>query len=243
MLSLKWSLCGFCSFLVLASYAAENANAQQSSLRIVASGEDAMWVEPSHALPHREIDEPLGHGTDGDEFGDLETVRSYSVLDHDASAHPGHLHEMEHEGPEATPSACGCGKKKCRGVCRDPGHPKKPKRKQPGDIDRGDCPGARYRMSDFSRSGKPTCVHRFAECSVDDSYSAWFVGGGAAFFKGRPRKSSEGTWGLDYDGLFGKANNWLKYTRGREQGGEGAYATDGEPEFVSKLHGFLGHGH
>jgi hypothetical protein len=98
-------------------------------------------------------------------------------------------------------------------------------------------------MSDFSRAGKPTCVHRFAKCSVDDSYSAWFVGGGAAFFKGRPRKSSEGTWGLDYDGLFGKANNWLNYTRCREQGGEGAYATDGEPEFVSKVHGFLGLGH
>ena len=70
---------------------------------------------------------------------------------------------------------------------------------------------------------------------MTEKYSAWFVGGGAALFKGRPRKQTEGTWGMDYSGLFGKANVWLKYTRHREQGGEGAYETDGEPELIGRL--------
>ncbi len=138
---------------------------------------------------------------------------------------------------------CKCGKKKCHGVCTDPGHPKKPKIKKPGDRDRGDCPPKRYCIADCKRAGNPHCVAWWAKCSVSDKYSSWFVGGGSPFRLGRCRKPTEGTWGLDYDGLFGHGNVWLNYTRGRKQGGEGAYQTDGEPEFVKKAHNILGLGH
>lgn len=156
------------------------------------------------------------------------------------------LHESDHADGYATPNvigSCTCGRKHCPGVCRDPGRPKKPKCTKPGDVDRGDCPPYRYQISDHHRAGNPHRVACWAKCGVSDKYSAWFVGGGAAFCRGRCRKPTEGTWGLDYDGLFGHVNNWLKYTRGREQGGEGSYATDGEPEFVSRIHGVFGHGH
>jgi hypothetical protein len=83
-------------------------------------------------------------------------------------------------------------------------------------------------MDDCIRSGDPNCVYKWAAPSITSKYSAWYVGGGAAF-KGRGRKSSEGTWGLDYDGLFGHARTWLNYTCGKEQGGEGAYETDHVP--------------
>ncbi len=140
-------------------------------------------------------------------------------------------------------SRCGCGRPDCQGLDRDPGYPEKPLIDRPGDRSRADNPPKRYEMDDCRRSGAPFCVHRFAKCSVDDSYSAWFAGGGAALFRGRPRESTEGTWGLDYDGLFGHANVWLKYTRGRNQGGEGAYRTDGEPKVVSRAHEILGFAH
>ncbi len=140
-------------------------------------------------------------------------------------------------------AACQCTDKPCHGVCRDPGHPRKPRISKPGDRDRGDCPPLRYRMDDCRRAGKPHCYHRWAKCGVDEKYSAWFVGGGTPFCFGRPRTSSEGTWGLDYGGLFGRTKVWLNYTRGRNQGGEGAYRTDGEPKIISKAHKLLHLGH
>ena len=142
--------------------------------------------------------------------------------------------DAELHGDAGSGEGCSCGKKHCPGVCRDPGHPKKPRFTKPGDRDRGDCPPLRYRMADCQRAGNPHCVARWAKCSVDGKYSSWFAGGGAAFCFGRCRKPTEGTWGLDYDGYFGHVNNWLKYTRGRKQGGEGAYRTDGEPKLVSR---------
>ena len=130
-----------------------------------------------------------------------------------------------------------CNQPSCYGVSTDPGHPKKPCINKPGDRDRGDCPPLRYRMSDCQRAGHPKQIAPWAKCSVDGKYSSWFVGGGSPFAKGRPRKSTEGTWGTDYSGLFGHARVWLKYTRlHRNQGGEGAYATDGEPAIVKKVH-------
>jgi hypothetical protein len=123
------------------------------------------------------------------------------------------------------PTEC---KGKCPGVNLDPGHPAKPKHKKPGDINQGDCPSVRYRMDDCIRSGDPSCVYQWAVPSITDKYSAWYVGGGAAF-KGRGRTAAEGTWGLDYDGLFGHARTWLNYTCNKRQGGEGAYQTDHVP--------------
>jgi hypothetical protein len=145
------------------------------------------------------------------------------------------LQEQEYEysdhavaEPVDSPAGCNCQGKcngKCHGVSLDPGHPAKPKHKKPGDIDEGDCPSIRYRMDDCLRSGDPYCVYKWAAPSITDKYSAWYVGGGAAF-RGRGRTSAEGTWGLDYDGLFGHARTWLNYTCGKRQGGEGAYETD-----------------
>jgi hypothetical protein len=140
-------------------------------------------------------------------------------------------------------SECSCGQSHCHGVCRDPGHPRKPLLTKPGDRDQGDCPPLRYRMDDCQRAGKPHCYHRWAKCSIDDKYSAWFVGGGSPFPTARPRTSSEGTWGLDYGGLFGHNKVWLNYTRGRKQGGEGAYRTDGEPKIIKRAHELLHLGH
>ncbi len=140
-------------------------------------------------------------------------------------------------------AGCDCGDKPCHGVCRDPRHPKKPKLEKPGDVDRGDRPPLRYRIPDCQRAGNPHRVAKWAKCSVDGKYSAWFVGGGAAFFRGKPRKPNAGTWGLDYSGLLGHANVWLKYTRDCNQGGEGAYQTDGGPKFISRANSMLGLGH
>src|SRR5690606_11026172 len=113
-----------------------------------------------------------------------------------------------------------------QGISYSPGFPSKPRRDQPGDIDRGDCPPYRYGLSDCERAGKPHQVAWWAAPSVDSNYSAGFVGGGAAF-GGRGRMRSEGTWGLDYHGSLPLRRVWLKWTCGRSQAGEGAYQTDG----------------
>ena len=106
------------------------------------------------------------------------------------------------------------------------------------------APPKRYLMHDCKRAGNPHCVAWWAKCSVDGKYSSWFVGGGSPFARGRCRKPTEGTWGLDYNGFFGHAKVWMNYTRyNRNQGGEGAYETDGEPAFVSKAHQILHLGH
>lgn len=199
------------------------------------SDNDANW---QHQVPLRDAPSMEHHHADTEATWAGDAHQEHAVHDH----HVMHDHEA-HEFDEMETEGCSCGKKRCHGVCLDPGRPEKPKREKPGDVNRGDCPPLRYEMSDCQRAGNPFAVHRFAKCSVDGKYSSWFVGGGAAFFRGRCRKPSEGTWGLDYSGLFGRANVWLNYTRDREQGGEGAYQTDGEPEFVSRVHGFLGLGH
>lgn len=171
------------------------------------------------------------------------------IAPHDATSHEwavdAPMPVEEYMAMEPAPCAsCACGKKQCHGVCTDPGHPKKPLIKRPGDRSRGDCPPKRYRIPDCKRAGNPHCVAPWAKCSVDSKYSSWFVGGGSPFLKGRCRESTEGTWGLDYGGLFGHARVWMNYTRyNRHQGGEGAYETDGEPAFVKKAHKLLHIGH
>lgn len=112
------------------------------------------------------------------------------------------------------------------GISHSPGHPGKPRRQQPGDIDRGDCPPFRYSLDDHDRAGNPHCVAKWASPSIDKRYSAWFVGGGAVW-GGRGRKSEEGVWGMDYQGWLPGRRVWLNWTGGRHQGGEGAYQSDG----------------
>ncbi|MFK8114946.1 MAG: hypothetical protein AB8B91_22275 [Rubripirellula sp.] len=227
-----------CLTILFCSMPLATVSAQHSEPRIVSpSDHDASWQHqvPLHDSPevhseHHELQPLHGQHTHVEQHGEH-------------GHHAGHGDHHAESMHAAESSACNCGHKGCHGVCRDPGRPEKPKREMPGDVNRGDCPPHRYGMPDCQRAGNPHAVHRFAKCSVDGKYSSWFVGGGAAFFRGRCRKPSEGTWGMDYSGLFGKANVWMNYTRDREQGGEGAYETDGEPEFVSKVHGFLGLGH
>ncbi len=133
-------------------------------------------------------------------------------------------HAWDAQWSEEEPVLLGCGR--CPGVCRCPGHPAKPLRQMPGDVNRGDCPPKRYRIDQRLRSGDPDCVYKWAQPTYSQKYSAWYVGGGGGFIKGRGRTDQEGTWGLDYGGLFGHAKVWLNYTCNRYQGGEGAYQTE-----------------
>lgn len=112
---------------------------------------------------------------------------------------------------------------------KHPGHPRKPHRKQPGDINMGDCPPLRYQQNDWERSGRADLVHGRARTSTQRSwvggYAGGYVGGGAGG-RGRCRTPEEGTWGLDYQ-FLGCIHVFQKWTcRDRPQGGEGGYATD-----------------
>jgi hypothetical protein len=113
-------------------------------------------------------------------------------------------------------------------VCHDPGTPHKPLWTRPGDRDESWCPPIRYRQDDCFRSGWPHAVRKWATCSINPHYSAWYVGGGAAgaFPHARNRTCAEGTWGLDYSLWRSPKHVWMQWTPGREQGGLGAYQTD-----------------
>ena len=76
-------------------------------------------------------------------------------------------------------------------------------------------------------AGWPQCVAPWARPSYGCHEWGYYVGGGAAAH-GDCRCSHEGTWGWDYHGrLFTKrvALGW--YHGRREQGGYGAYKSDG----------------
>jgi len=112
------------------------------------------------------------------------------------------------------------------GISLDPGFPRKPCREMPGDVNRGDCPPYRYQLDDDERAGLPRWVMRFAKPSLNQHYSGWYVGGGAAI-GGRGRCPGEGVWGMDYQGWLPVQRVWMNWTGGRVQGGEGDYQTDG----------------
>lgn len=190
------------------------------------------WGDRSPSIELYEVEPPAGLPLVSDE---VDAVPMQTWVEEEMPGQP--MPVAECETCNAEPG------QHCHGVCRDPGHPAKPKKK-PGDVDRGDCPPLRYRMADCERAGNPHCVAKWAKCSITDRYSSWYVGGGTPFWFGRCRQPHEGTWGLDYDGPFKHNIVWLNYTRhGRMQGGEGAYQTDGEPEFISRTHELLGLGH
>lgn len=75
--------------------------------------------------------------------------------------------------------------------------------------------------------------------TINEHYSAWFVGGGTAWtypHKAHVRSNEEGTWGMDYDGIFAPRHVWMNWSKGRKQGGLGAYETDqGTEEFWRSL--------
>lgn len=77
------------------------------------------------------------------------------------------------------------------------------------------------------RAGHPETQGRLAKPSLNRHYSFGYVGGGAAF-RGEPRFSEEGTWGVDYSGILFKKKIWLGWLHGRgEQRHDGSYHTDG----------------
>lgn len=77
------------------------------------------------------------------------------------------------------------------------------------------------------RTGHPEMQGRFAKPSLSKHYSFGYVGGGTAF-RGEPRFSDEGTWGVDYSGILFKKRIWLQWLHGRrEPRGEGSYEPDG----------------
>ncbi|HEY6564594.1 MAG TPA: hypothetical protein VIY86_08870, partial [Pirellulaceae bacterium] len=133
----------------------------------------------------------------------------------------------EVEAPEI-PSEQKC----CPGVCRRPGRPRKPLFQRPGDINQGECPPRRYCRDGHCRAGQPQHVAPWARWSVTPRYAGGYVGGGSAV-GGFGRTLEEGTWGFDYRGLYRPRAVFMNWTCGREQGGVGAYSTDGEPQAVS----------
>ncbi len=79
-------------------------------------------------------------------------------------------------------------------------------------------------------AGWPQCVAPWARPSIGCHESGGYVGGGAPV-RGDCRCPHEGTFGWDYHGRLFTKRVWLGWHHGRrDQGGTGAYRTDG-PHF------------
>ncbi len=86
------------------------------------------------------------------------------------------------------------------------------------------------RINRHARAGWPQCVSQWARPSYGCHESGCYVGGGAPVH-GDCRCSHEGTWGWDYHGRLFTKRIWLGWHHGRrQQGGYGAYKSDG-PHF------------
>lgn len=83
-----------------------------------------------------------------------------------------------------------------------------------------------------ARAGDPHRIAWYAQPSRSKRDSFGYVGGGTAW-RGEPRMADEGTWGVDYAGVFSHNHIWLKWLHGRpsRQTG-GSYNTDG-PHLLS----------
>lgn len=86
--------------------------------------------------------------------------------------------------------------------------------------------GVSYRDCGHLRAGCPECVRARATPSNTRHYCGYYVGGGAAIH-GEGRYLDEGTFGWDYIGHTFRKRVSLHWWRGKQQGGGGAYATDG----------------
>ncbi len=77
------------------------------------------------------------------------------------------------------------------------------------------------------RAGDPHRVAWYAKPSRNKRDTSGYVGGGA-MWRGDSRLLDEGTWGLDYTGLFSRKHIWLKWLHGRPSRQKaGSYETDG----------------
>ncbi len=91
-------------------------------------------------------------------------------------------------------------------------------------------------VDDEHRSGHASSIAPWARLSGSRHYSGGFLGGGAAW-RGETRSEIQGTWGWDFHGLIGSKKIWLGWRNGRrDQGGQGAYKTDG-PRIINRGHG------
>ena len=81
------------------------------------------------------------------------------------------------------------------------------------------------------RAGDPRRIAWYAKPSRNKRDTSGYVGGGASW-RGDTRLLDEGTWGLDYAGLFSRKHIWLKWLHGRPSRQKGgSYKTDG-PHFL-----------
>lgn len=85
------------------------------------------------------------------------------------------------------------------------------------------------------RAGHPQRVAWYAQPSNSHRFWGYYVGGGAPPKKGDPRAVTEGVWGWDYvGGRLLRPRVQLNWWHGRrQQGGPGAYKTDG-PHLLPK---------
>jgi hypothetical protein len=91
----------------------------------------------------------------------------------------------------------------------------------------------RYCLNGFERAGFPSCIGRFALPSISSHHRVGYVGGGTAI-GGERRTVEEGTFGLDYSGIWFPRKTWMLWSHGkRHQGGAGQYQTDG-PKILAK---------
>jgi hypothetical protein len=89
--------------------------------------------------------------------------------------------------------------------------------------------GKRYLMDRHLRAGCAQHVGWWAVAGTNcRNYAAGYVGGGAVVDGDGPDQYRDGTWGLDYVGIVIPKRVFLHWWHGRQQqGGAGAYTTDG----------------
>lgn len=77
------------------------------------------------------------------------------------------------------------------------------------------------------RAGYYGDISPLAQPTDAPGYVGYYVGGGAVY-RGEPRRSGEGTWGWDYQGILIPRVVRLRWWHGKHyQGGTGQYKTDG----------------
>lgn len=87
-----------------------------------------------------------------------------------------------------------------------------------------------FQGNQFERAGNPQCISPLAKAAESGREIGYYVGGGARVHAraGEPRRSGDGTWGVDYEGIIIPKNNALHWWHGsRYQGGIDGYRTDG----------------
>jgi hypothetical protein len=123
------------------------------------------------------------------------------------------------------------------GTVSRPCHAGDPANPQPGPLARRVMCN---RPKGHARAGWPLSIACWASPSNTPHYCGGYVGGDTAI-GGCPPTAEQGTWGWDYRGLYLPKRIWLGWSNGaRQQGGAGAYRTDG-PHFLKHEYGACSH--